>query len=82
MTAEEGIKRKTKEEIENDYLELSDQITRTDNKQRDYEEKVIELINKIVDGEAYINDLINYILKYKKKFKKFKNWRQFKFQVV
>ena len=75
MTAEEGIKRKTKEEIENDYLELSDQITRTDNKQRDYEEKVIELINKIVDGEAYINDLINYILKYKKKFKKFKNWR-------
>ena len=75
MVAEEGIKRKTKEEIENDYLELSDQITKTDNKQRDYEEKVIELINKIVDGEAYINDLINYILKYKKKFKKFKNWR-------
>lgn len=75
MVAEEEIKRKTKEEIENDYLELSDQITKTDNKQRDYEEKVIELINKIVDGEAYINDLINYILKYKKKFKKFKNWR-------
>ena len=60
---EDGIKRKTKEEIEDDYLELSDQITKTDNKQRDYEEKVIELINKIVDGEAYINDLINYIIK-------------------
>ena len=73
--ADEGIKRKTKEEIDNDYLELSDQITKTDNKQRDYEEKVIELINKIVDGEAYINDLINYILRQKKKFKKFKNWR-------
>lgn len=72
---EDGIKRKTKEEIEDDYLELSDQITKTDNKQRDYEEKVIELINKIVDGEAYINDLINYIIKQKRRFKKFKNWR-------
>ena len=72
---EDGIKRKTKEEIEDDYLELSDQITKTDNKQRDYEEKVIELINKIVDGEAYINDLINYIIKQKRRFKKFKIWR-------
>ena len=66
----EGVKVLTKKEIEEDELDLTEIILDTDKVVDPLKRKLVEIINKAINDEATLSDIIDVVLKNKKKILK------------
>ena len=63
----EGVKVLTKKEIEEDELDLTEIILDTDKVVDPLKRKLVEIINKAINDEATLSDIIDVVLKNKKR---------------